>query len=380
MPGSSEWRRQGEIGDYSEPVRQRRLMVVTDDYVVIADSLHAEEEHTYDCLYHFQGYKELKAAALEWIRHTGQMNEDPYGAGQFITDCDWYDCEGPTVVRFAHQYDQVRDDADGRHIKHNENGLMNTDVYAVWPPRQVVMTGWFPEADSVNKRLSYAVRGDGATLTEGQFGAWILGKHEVSVPLTGIRELSLQVRVEGAKKKTVFWGDPYIVTKDGSKIHLSALPARYDNVDHGNGTGVDYYSGPVHLEGTCYEQAVPFEPEDQARPAEAVFDLSGIHAESFHATIGADYPVGHDEARRKTVSFRSTGKSARFITVLEPYEGKSSIVSAEALSEDELTVHLADGRVQHLLISDLDGSGEGLSVSIKEYVNGIVVREEATSS
>ncbi|XEC93985.1 hypothetical protein AB6A23_21960 [Paenibacillus tarimensis] len=378
MPVPAETRKQGDIGEYSEPVRQRRLTAVTDDYVVIADSLLAEEEHVFDCLYHFQGYQGLEATTKEWIRHTGQMNKDPFGAGQFITDCDWYECEGTAVVRFSHLYDQERDDADGRHVKYNEDGKMNLDVHAVWPPQKNVMTGWYPEADSVNKRLSYAVRGDGALLAEGRIGAWILGKHEVNVPLTGIRELSLQVQIEAAKKKTVFWGDPYVITKDGGKIHLAELPARYSNVNHGNGIGADYYGGPVHLEGKHYAQAVPFEPEERSLPAEAVFDLTGINAVSFHAVIGGDYPVGNDEARRKTVSFRSAGRAARFITVLEPYEGKPSVLSAEALSENEVMVRLADGRVQRIQIRGLDGNDEGLSVRIEECVNGMVVRAEAT--
>ncbi len=375
-----EPRNQGDIGEYSEPVLQRRLTIVTDDYVAVADMLRAEQEHTFDCLYHFQGYAGIVAKEKRLLRHTATMNRDPYGAGQFVADCDWYACDGPTVVRFSHEYDPERDDADGRHIKYNESGRMNTDVHALWPPRQEVMTGRYPEADAVNKRLTYTVSGDGKTLAEGRFGAWILGKREVTVPVAGVREITLSIAVEAAKKKTVFWGDPYVLTASGSKIPLHALPVRYDNVDPGNGTGADYYGGPVHLEGKRYEEAMPLEPLDRDKPAVASFDLSGVDAVSFHAVIGGDYPVGDDPARRTTVSFRSKGREARFITLLELYEGAPSIVSAEAESDNTLRVRLSGGRLQQIDISRFAGDGSDVTVRIREYRGGELTREETASA
>ncbi len=125
VPVPSIARKQGDIGTYSEPVLQRRLVAVTDDYVIVADYLRGEETHTFDCLHHYQGFHELTAERKRHIRHTGQMNNDPYGAGQFITDCDWYECDAPVQIRFSHQYDRVKDDSDGRHAMYNENGPMN---------------------------------------------------------------------------------------------------------------------------------------------------------------------------------------------------------------------------------------------------------------
>ncbi|MDQ0920679.1 hypothetical protein [Paenibacillus sp. V4I5] len=376
VPVPSIARKQGDIGTYSEPVLQRRLVAVTDDYVIVADYLRGEETHTFDCLHHYQGFHDLTSERKRHICHTGQMNDDPYGACQFITDCDWYECEAPVQIRFSHQYDRVKDDSDGRHAMYNENGPMNLHVHSLWPRQQKVMTGWYAEADQINKTISYKVSGDGVKLAEGRFGAWILGKRSVQIDLSGVKELKLQIETDRAAKKTVFWGDPFVLTKDGRRIHLSELPARYDNVDRGNGIGIDYYGGPVHLVGENYDGALPFEPLDSGRPAEAVFDLNGLDVVSFEGTIGGDYPLGNDAARRKTVSVRSVGKEAYFLTILEPHEGDSAIVSAEASSPGELTVRLANGRTQVLSIRGLEGDREGIHVHARELVNGIIVREE----
>lgn len=377
VPAPAIARQKGDIGNYSEPVLQRRLVIVTDDYVVLADYLRGEEAHTFDCLHHYQGFLGLEAENKQHIRHTGKMNDDSYGAGQFITDCDWYDCKAPVLIRFSHQYDRVKDDSDGRHAMYNENGHMNLHARSLWPQQQEVMTGSYAEADQVNKTISYKVLGDGAQLAEGQFGAWILGKRSVHVPLAGVKELKLQVNVDRAAKKTVFWGDPYVLTEDGRRIHLAELSASYDNVEQGNGVGNDYYGGPVHIEGECYDRAMPFEPADFKCPAEAVFDLTGIGAVSFEGTIGGDYPLGDEPARRKTISIRTLGKEACFLTILEPHEGQAAIISAEASSQEELTVLLADGRKQVLSIRGLNGDGASIEVHIREQINSVIVREEA---
>ncbi|UUZ84708.1 hypothetical protein LJK88_14335 [Paenibacillus sp. P26] len=306
------------------------------------------------------------------------MNDDPYGAGQFISDCDWYECNGPVKIRFSHQYDLVKDDIDGRRAMYNEEGQMNVSIHSLWPQRQEVMTGWYAEADRIHKTVSYMVQGDGATLAEGRFGAWILGKRHVQVPLAGVKGLKPRVSADRNAKKTVFWGDPYVLTEDGRRIPLSELPARYDNVDRGSGFGADYYGGPVHLEGERYDRAMPFEPLNVSKPAEAEFDLDGLGAVSFEAVIGGDYPLGTDPARRKTVSICSAGKEAHFLSILELHEGEPSIVSAEASAHGEVTVRLADGRVQQVSIQGLPEEGQGISVGIRELINGVVVREETT--
>lgn len=377
VPAPPVPRGQGDPGEYSEPILQRRLTAVTDDYVLIADYVRGGEEHVYDCLHHYQGFAGLRSERTRHLRHTGKMFEDPYGAGQFITDCDWYACAAPVVVSFSHEYDRVRDDEEGRHMAHNENGRMELNVHALWPPEPEMMTGWYAEAAPVNKRLHYEVLGDGELLDEGRFGAWILGKRRIAAPLRGRSKLELRVRTEGAKRKTVFWGDPVIVLADGRRLPLSSLPVRKSNVDDGNGSGVDYYGGPVHLEGEPYPAALPFEPLDERLPATAEYDLSELDAVSFEAVIGGDYPLGVDPARRKTVSVRATGKEAVFLTILEPHKDRPAVAGARALSEDRIEILLADGRRQELELRGLRGPGSGLGLRIAEWRGGALEREES---
>lgn len=380
LPIPAVARAKGDIGDYSEPVLQRRLMLVTDDYIVVADYLKGEQEHVFDCMYHLQGFRELLASKKSFIRHTGQFNQDPYGAGQFITDCSWYECEAPSVLHFSHRYDQTVDNSSGRRSPYNDDGVMKVDIHSVWPPKSEVMVGSFPEADDVNKWLSYEVKADGRMLDSGAFGAWILGQRIVDVSVEGVRELELRVSVEGARRKTVFLGDPCIVTEDGKRIPLSELHADYENVDHGNGVGIDYYGGPVKIVGEKYERAVPFEPENTRLPAVAKVSLEGLRASRFMAVIGGDYPLGDEEAQRKSVSLRTRGTETRYVSVIELYEEKPTIASAEAAEAGLIRVRLADGRVQEIAMPNLDGDGSRISASIKETLGDAVIRQESAGA
>lgn len=376
LPVPAKPLKQGETGPYTEPVLQRRLLLVTDDYTITVDYMCGDSEHIYDCLYHFQGFTELEADTRTLVRHTPQMSDDPYSAAQFITDCHWYDCDGAAIARFSHDYDQEGDNQGGRHMMFNENGRMNVDVHAIWPPRREVMTGWYPEEGGVSKRVSYAILGDGRLLDEGRFGAWILGSRAVNVSLVGVEQLKLQVSAQEPRQKTIFWGEAYLLTADGSKIPLTELTCSYENVDNGCGSGIDYGGGPVHLAGKPYAEAIPFEPLDSSRPAAVSVSLDGLDAVSFHGVIGGDYPVGHDPARRKTVSIRSEGREALFINVLEAYEGKGMIERVSADSSNELTVSLRDGRTQRITIFNIENSGMEMAVELREFVNGAEIRRE----
>ena len=52
----------GTLTDFTEPVLQRRLMVVTDDYVLLADYLKGERPHTFDNLLQLKGFLGLDGA------------------------------------------------------------------------------------------------------------------------------------------------------------------------------------------------------------------------------------------------------------------------------------------------------------------------------
>ena len=76
---------------------------------------------------------------------------------------------------------------------------------------------------------------------------------------------------------------------------------------------------------------------------------------------------------------RTRGTEARYLTVIEAYEAKAMVKKVEASGPDRITVELADGRVQELVIRGLEGSGAGVSVALTESKDGQVIRKEITT-
>lgn len=373
---------------FTEPVLQRRMTVVTDDYVVLFDYMSGEEEHTYDCLFHCKGLISLEADKKQYKAHTEQLSTDPLGSAQFITDCEWYDMSGTVKAKFEMGFGEGYDNRANR-TAFNEDGPLNIDHYTVWPPEVEMIVGADPEYFQVQKQLHYAVVGDGQMIVQGKFGAWILGRDDLDVSLKGIERLELRVRTDegygehgslNKSEKTIFWGDPYIVTEDGDIRYLADLPIRYHNTDQGNGVGVDYFGGPVKLRGRRFDRAVPANPEKLDREGIIAIDLAGLKAVRFVASIGGDFPLGDETSRRKLLSARAVGKSAIFVTVMETYEHTAKIKKAAAASSDEIIVELSDGRVQIIKLAEFDGDGDGISVNVQEIgADGTIIRQEMTS-
>ncbi|QUL53413.1 hypothetical protein KDC22_23900 [Paenibacillus tritici] len=371
---------------FTEPVLQRRLTVVTDDYIALFDYVSGTEEHDYDCLFHCKGLKQLAAAEQQLVKQTGQLDPDPLGSGQFITLCDWYEMKGPVKASFLTEFKENSGEPGNRSY-YNEEGPLYMDHYTLWPHEVKLIVGNAPEMQPVDKRLFYEVKGDGNTLANGQFGAWIFGREDLELAIEGMQCLELRVRTEAgigdngipkAAAKTVFWGDPYLETATG-RIYLSKLPLAAENTDPGNGPGVDYYGGPVRLDLKQFDKAIPANPMDTEQEGVIRVNLSGLGAFRFAASIGGDYPLGSEEDRRKVLSTRSTGTEARFITVIEPYEDQPVIISASAESADRMTVKLADGRVQILTIEGAEASGDQVHVMLEEYeADGSLLRREAS--
>ncbi len=125
-------RGQGEIGEYSEPVFSRRLVILAEHALVVLDYLKAEQTHTFDCLYHPMGAHrvygpdreehpascigaETEGSAryalsgpagagreLEIAGRRMRFDRDPFGAGQFITNCECYRPESGALVDFVY--------------------------------------------------------------------------------------------------------------------------------------------------------------------------------------------------------------------------------------------------------------------------------------
>ena len=367
----------GTLTDFSEPVLQRRLMIMMNDYVVLADYLQADEEHTYDWLFQMKGFKEMLADKSELFKHDNQMSSDPLGSAQFITDCNWYKTEGTSRAKFEMCWGEGCDNAGGR-MPHSEDGPLKIDVITAWPQQNNIMIGTAPESFGVNKQLWYTVKADNETILSDSSGVWILGSKNIELDITDKKELILSTKIDKkAKNNTIFWGDAKLILKDGSEVMVSSLPVEKKNILDAS-AGQDYYGGAIKIGGEPMPNSTPAMPENYNEAGEIRVDLSGIDVLTFKAKIGGDFPLGDESARRKTMAVRSYGKDTRYLSVLEPYEKVSSIKSVSAINANELVVELTDGRIQEITIFDLDSETNEIRVSVKELVNGVVIREEQT--
>ena len=315
----------GAVTDYTEPVLQRRLMIVADDYVVLADYLKAEREHTFDCTFQLGGFKGIDGEKP--ARHAGQWNPDPVSSAQFVTDCDWYETAAPALGHFEFQ----------------NGGKLKMDLHGLWPPKQEIMVAQPPEAQG-GQRVVYTIKGDGKTLLEGETGAWILGAVDVDVPVQGVKTLELLTNQRDSAN--LFWVGANVA---------------------GRVVTNDAQGGPIKVEGIPYPSALP---------AHTTIDLGGQNVTRFKARLGRDYPNGDESQKRKTVAIRSNGKEARFLTVIEPFEDKAVVKSATASSPSSVRVELTDGRIQEIEIRNLDGNGGDILAEMRESRGGAVVRTE----
>ena len=98
----------------------------------------------------------------------------------------------------------------------------------------------------------------------------------------------------------------------------------------------------------------------------------------------ADYPNGgkrheiKNNPERKTLGIRSVSDQAYYMSVLEPYNRESMISKIESKTESELTVFLADGRVQTIHIDNLKGNADDIVVKITETMNNQISKSEKT--
>lgn len=366
----------GECTDFTEPVMQRRLMLVMDDYVVLADYLNAEKEHQFDWMFNAKGFKGIEADKKEYLRHTNQMSTDPLSSAQFVTDCNWWNTEGTSRTKFEMCWGEGCDNG-GVRLPHSLDGPLKIDVFNAWPKKKDIMIAGSNESFYVNKHLWYEVIADGNAVVRDSTGAWILGSKKISVDISGSKQLVLTTKTPGKyNNNTIFWGNAKVILKDGSEVFLASLPAKFENILLPEQKGLDYYGGPVKIQGELLENSIPGMPTSNKLTGRISVDLSGLDVARFEAKIGSDYPMGDEASRLKTMAVRSHGTNARYLSVVEPYETKSMIKSVTAESANDLLVELTDGRTQMIHISGLDGDGKNVVVSVKEYVKGELVRME----
>ncbi|GHV01590.1 hypothetical protein FACS189485_00240 [Spirochaetia bacterium] len=373
-------------GNFTEPVLQRRAVVVTDDYVVIFDYIAGEQEHDYDLIYTIKGLNTLTGYKQSGTREKAEDN--PRSSAQFITDCTLYEYIRPARADFTALFDGKD---EGKWLTSdrsdcNEKGSLNIDLHTLYPPKGTALIANVPANFTLHKQLEYAVEGDGRQLAKGRFGAWILGRDDISVDIENVDEITLRVRVTKVMDenefisqclKTIFWGDPRILDGAGKIIYLSELNIETENVDRGNGPGIDYYGGQVKIQARLCPHAIPSEPIDYSREALITLKLDGLDARRFEACIGGGYPPGNEDQLRKWHAVRVHGKSARFISMLEPFENRRIIASAEAKDADTIAVTLADGRVQQISIAGIEDEKPDIGVVFTELRNNTKTTETA---
>lgn len=376
----------GVLTGFTEPIFQRRMMVVTDDYVVLADFDKSTEnkQHRFDLLFQVKGLLGLTADTKEFTSHQQQLNTDPLSAAPLVTDVNHYSVTGTLKASFLTKFGP---EADNRGTRiYGEPGNLYMDIYNAWPnARRTAFTGRAPEDHGMQKQLAYVVRGDDKVLAEGKFGAWILGEGKVDVDVTGIKKLTLSSATQGrSRDKTLFWGEAVLETKEGKVIPLSELPVSkvVNVVDNPYGRTKDYADGRINISGQDYSWGLPAEPVNPGfdHPAEYTFDLNGLQAVRLRTVIGGDYPLGDEAERRITFGVRTDAPQARFLTVIEPYEKESLVQSVVATTADELVIKLKDGREHRLYFSGMEGKGDALVVKVQEWEGGKLMREETTTN
>lgn len=380
----------GDIGGYSEPVHQRRLTVVTDDYVILADYLKGHEKHTFENLLQLRGAQ--PECELKFVSHTPQWNDDPLNSGQFITNVNRYQYQQGGKVTSVHHFAPKGKDGKnlainnwetgGQNRLYNEPGDLNIDVYMAWPRKAEVKIGDYAEDWSISKMLDYQVKADGELMTQGTIGTWILGKQHLNVPLKDKKELTLTVKTDRRqeRKKTLILADAYFITDKGRKIALSSLKAVTENVATLPVNGKDYENGPIRIAGDSYKESIGVEPDNAKEEARLSYNLQGLNVVRLEGVIGGDYPVGEENQLRKVVGICLQGKDAIYVTVIEPHEGKPLVRKVDADNPSKIIVELIDGRVQEIDIQGFYGIEKKTVVSIVERKGKREIRSESTNT
>ncbi len=300
--------------------------------------------------------------------------------GQFITNVDRYAGAAPVLVQSVHRFGDGKNWETGGQKSHSEPGDLHLDVRVLWPQKPEIATGDFPENWNIGKKLFYEVKGDDRSLAAGAFGAWNLGRADIDVDVRGVKtlRLSTQAKRPANGRNTLFWGAPMIVTAEGKTLPLAQLKPVFNNVITAPAPGRDYEGGPVRIAGLGYDDVLGAEPKNDHEAGLISVDLAGVNAVRFQASVGGDWPVGDEEQLRKTVAIRARGVTARFLTLIEPYEKNSLVKSARATGPDALRVELADGRVQEISIVAFADDEKPVAVHLTETKDGRVVRSEST--
>lgn len=365
----------GDVTDYTSPVWQRRLLVVTDDYVIVGDYLKSSQSHTFDNLLHLRGVEE--PAKAKFLSHTPFFDANPLSSGQFISNVKDYSVRSGIQIHSCMQAEEGISWDKGGFNGCQEAGPLNIDVHYAWPHEGVLRIGTYPDALPVRKKVSYWVETDGKTVLHNEVGMWIMGTQKLCVPVKQMKELKISIQTHRRKEQnTLFLADLQLVTAQGKNIKVPAERIRMENIKPVSIANQDYAGGSVVLSGKEYLSSIPVEPEDTKQSAILVIDLENLDAVEFKGVLGGDFPVGEDSQVRRTVSYRIHGTEASYLTVLEPYEHRKMVKKVTAPDASTLKVELTDGRVQLVKIEQLCSEEKPIKVIIIEKKGNKIIRQE----
>lgn len=130
-----------------EPILQRRLTVVMDDYVFIADYMDAKQKHTYDWMLHPIGFEHIDGAVPNG-KELDSLSSDKESPYKYFASAQWYNMKKGATAHFA-------------------DGEMKLDVHTLWPKKTDALIANYPNAGKHQgirnnpKRKTYGVRARG---------------------------------------------------------------------------------------------------------------------------------------------------------------------------------------------------------------------------
>ncbi|MBW3093338.1 hypothetical protein KIH79_10485 [Bifidobacterium sp. 82T10] len=317
---------------------------------------------------------------------------------------------------------------------YNAPGIMHMDVWSASPTSRQIVVGCDPEYYQIQQKLHYAVFAgsvagsfvkpasvaeldaaaagasetvaDGAStlvladdaftpdryvgvqpLASGKFGAWIFGSGDVDVAVPAdAKSLTLQAVSDESfvaeenehwpPVPSLFWGNGAVECADGTRVPIRSLPYEVENTVPVPADDLDYEGGPVKIDSERMATSIPASPADAASPAVVHVDLTAesvaAHggAVRFMATVGADYPIGDERDRRRTLDIRTCGRVGNFVTVIEQHDGTPQVRSVHETPAADgcggvIEVGLADGRTQRITVSDMTLANAHITLSEK---------------
>ncbi len=118
--------------DYAtEPILQRRLSLVTDDYLLMVDYISGEQEHQYDCLVHPLGFVGVEGAQKVGALQD-KVSEDENSPYKYFSSCQWYK-GGKESVKF----------------RFNDSGY-GLDLHIAYPKKSDIILAHYPTTGKVS--------------------------------------------------------------------------------------------------------------------------------------------------------------------------------------------------------------------------------------